>query len=397
MATGCYTPQYFTASFKGVTFDAMDVSSEHGRRGAEGEFPFGESTGYADLGRRIRTYSIRGRFVENNHVAASGLLIAACETPGPGLLVHPTRGPVQAACRSIKVTDNPLEEQGVTYVDLDFVEGSNWLNGFNLGAFLQLGLSIAGLLAAKQTTTARDYTPGTASIVQVAPIYLTTGNQFGTLATELRRAVTSSATVSVNDWKAILELQQAQEDVSILSDAQKVFDTVRLGLAAVYSKSDGDARYQAMRRIANAAAQIATLRSTGGTSQEAIYSLVRTIAAGYMAKASAEKSAESSTVASALLEFQQVSAILEQEIEAARCDNPLFLALREFYTQAQSVLLNRIYNLPPLRIYDFSTTVHSLVAAYEIFNDAKRFQELERQNGAAFPWLLGPEVVAEAQ
>ena len=104
MALGCYTAPYLPASFKGVPFEALTAESEHGRRGAEGEFPFGEQTAYADLGRKIRRYSLKARFVLNSHVDDSAALIAACESPGSGALAHPTRGIVNAACTSCKVS-----------------------------------------------------------------------------------------------------------------------------------------------------------------------------------------------------------------------------------------------------------------------------------------------------
>ena len=52
MAIGCYTPAYLPASFKGVPFDALEATYEYGRRGAEGEFPFSDTTAYVDLGRK---------------------------------------------------------------------------------------------------------------------------------------------------------------------------------------------------------------------------------------------------------------------------------------------------------------------------------------------------------
>src|SRR5262245_39833440 len=89
---------YLPASFNGVPFYCTEASSEHGRRGSEGEFPFGENTAYADLGRRIRTYTLSAVFRGDNHVREATALIAVCEAPGPGVLVHPTRGIVSAAC-----------------------------------------------------------------------------------------------------------------------------------------------------------------------------------------------------------------------------------------------------------------------------------------------------------
>src|SRR6187431_2033003 len=97
------------ASFKGVTFYCTDADIEGGRRGAEGEFPFGEETAYADLGRKIRVYHLTAVFRENDHVGHASALFAACESPGPGILVHPTRGTQMVACRMVKVSDQ-LEE-----------------------------------------------------------------------------------------------------------------------------------------------------------------------------------------------------------------------------------------------------------------------------------------------
>src|SRR4029079_15752726 len=94
------------ASFKGVGFWCTEADIEGGRRGAEGEFPFGEDTAYADLGRKIRVFHLSAEFAEADHVWDSQALFDACQSPGPGLLVHPTRCTHMVACRSVKVTDN---------------------------------------------------------------------------------------------------------------------------------------------------------------------------------------------------------------------------------------------------------------------------------------------------
>src|SRR5215467_7322380 len=127
---------YVTASFKGVLFQTTEVEAEGGRRGAEGEFPFGEETAYADLGRKIRLYHLTAVFREDSHIADSQALFEVCQTPQPGMLVHPTRGTVMVACRSVKVQDNS-EEQGETTVSLEFVEA-------NTGGPTGLGSSLFG-------------------------------------------------------------------------------------------------------------------------------------------------------------------------------------------------------------------------------------------------------------
>src|SRR5688572_1564338 len=132
------------ASFKGVSFYCTEADVEGGRRGAEGEFPFGEHTAYADLGRKIRVYHLTAYFREDNHVGDSNALFRACESPGPGMLVHPTRGAVMVACRSIKVKDSLESSAGETSAEMEFVEANIGFSGIvgTLFGIISTGLSL---------------------------------------------------------------------------------------------------------------------------------------------------------------------------------------------------------------------------------------------------------------
>lgn len=397
MATGCYTPPYFQASFKGIVFDAMEVSSEHGRRGAEGEFPFGEETAYADLGRRIRTYTLRGRFATNDHAARATALIAVCEAPGPGVLIHPTRGAVTVACRSIKVTDDPLEGQGVTYVDLDMVEANLFGSGFSLGGFLNAGLSLTTLIATMSDTFNDRYTPRTARPYNRNAITGTASAAILQIRDEFHAAVVKpSSPIDPNAWSAISDLERRAQDTTVLFDAQETFTTIKLGLAAVSASTANDTKYEAFLRLANANAKLSALSGVNDRrAEDVIYATMRVLSAGYMAQAALEDTATVNALEMSR-RLEQISSILETEIDAARieCDNNLFLQLRQFYTATQAALLKRVFSLPAMVVYNFAGAVHSLVAAYEIHNDAKRFRDIEALNPSSWPWNLGPRVVA---
>lgn len=394
MAEACYTAPYFPCSYKGIAFDAMEVTSEHGRRGAEGEFPFGESTGYADLGRRIRTYTVRGRFATNDHVRRSAALIAVCEAPGPGPLVHPTRGIVMVACRSLSVSDNPLEEQGVTYVDLDFVEANVWGNGFTFGNLLQAGLSMVSLIAAVGGSFDTNYKPRDAKPYNSDKILRTASTAITQVKDEYQAAAVRGAATDPNTWSAIFDLERRAADVSVLLDSAETFRTIRLGMAALSASTERDEMFQAFLRLANENAKVSTLGGQDGLSQDAVYGTVRSLSAGYMVRGALQN--DNINAQDAFRAYEQVSAVLATEIEAARirCDNNLYLELRNFYTSAQTALLNRVYSLPALVIYNFRKPVHALVAAYEIYNDAKRAPSIENQNPGSSPWGVGPRVVA---
>ena len=391
MAQGCYTPLYLPASFKGVPFQAMEVTSEHGRRGAEGEFPFGEDTAYADLGRRIRVYSLEGRIVHNAHLVNAAALIAVCESVGPGILIHPTRGLVRAACRSLKVKDDPLEAQGVTYVTLEMVEAEDWTHGFNFVAQI-IGLSLLSITSALQASFTTNFRPSAVPAFE-KPVVVETARG----AIEIIRDTFGDVTTGSTDLKVSRiydDLDTFSLDDEKLKTPASMFNGMKLGLGAIDKYSVGETKYEAMRRIVNQFASATGGNRVADISIDSVYAVMRVLGAGYMARAALEQTPD--TLDAALRQYDQVVTILESEIEVARaqCNNLLFLALKDFKTQSEVALLNRAYNLPSLIIYNFSVAQHSLVAAYEIYGDAKRARELEARNPHALVHNMGPEIVA---
>ena len=96
------------------------------------------------------------------------------------------------------------------------------------------------------------------------------------------------------------------------------------------------------------------------------------------------------------LRLSRTGALSQADAARLRCDDELHLALVEYITSAQTALLERIYGTPPIIEYDFAGGVSTLVAAHEIYRDARRAHEIEARNPSAFPWALGPTVAALA-
>ena len=376
MALGCYTPLYLPASFKGVPFDAMDAGSEHGRRGAVGEFPFGENTAYADLGRKARHYSIRARFPTNDHIAQSAALIAVCESTGSGPLVHPTRGIVNVACKSCKIRDNILEEQGITYADMDFVEANDWPGGLSLGGSIA-GLAIAAVIAIARETFLSNYSPSSVPAHRRRTLTDDAANIVATVAQEYRVATVGQTTPDV--YRSISELETVAGDYLLLNKPATVDTAISLGMNAVAENLSGDAKIQAMRRIANSISG-RRLPGKAGTSQNALHSLTRIVAGAFMSRGAIE--ATYSSASTAFEYYDLVTGILASEARIAYddCDNNLFLEIRDFTIQSQSAILAKAYKSPALISYSMPSGAHPLVAAYQLFGDAKRHRELELGN-----------------
>lgn len=392
MATRCYEDHYLTASFRGVEFVCEEANSEHGRRGAEGEFPFGENTAYADLGRRIRTYTLSARFQENSHIADSQLLIAACEFPGPGILVHPTRGVINAACKRLRVRDKPETEQGVTYVDMDFVEANEWPNGLSFSTSM-LSLGVADIIGASRTSFMAVYNPAAVQPYRTEAVLDTAQGQVSNISTAY--AVATIDEVSEESRNRILLDFARVENSSALASTPAVMDrTLAMGMTAVANEMTGEVQYGVFRALANGAAKTSAYPNPAGASENAVYSQVRIISAAYMAEAALEES--SSRTGDVFEQIDAITAILDEEIRIARqrCDNCLFLALTKFRGQVVSALYSKAYNSPSVAQYNFGGKVHPLVAAYSIYNDATRLRELEEINVVGAAGRIGNPVLA---
>jgi hypothetical protein len=109
------------ASFRGASFFVDEASGEYGRRWADHEYP-GRDTPYAeDLGRSQRVWRFTGYVLGDRYVAERDRLLQACEMAGPGELVHPTIGAVQAACRSVSFTEE-RERGRICTLTFEFAE-----------------------------------------------------------------------------------------------------------------------------------------------------------------------------------------------------------------------------------------------------------------------------------
>ncbi|WP_227720535.1 DNA circularization protein [Yersinia proxima] len=87
------------ASFRGVPFAVMSAEGVFGRRQAIHEYPYRDTAWIEDLGRATRRLTLRGFLIQSSNIYTApdvmtqrDSLIAACEMPDAGTLVHPTLG-----------------------------------------------------------------------------------------------------------------------------------------------------------------------------------------------------------------------------------------------------------------------------------------------------------------
>lgn len=115
------------ASYRGVPFGVTSAESQFGRRNAVHEYPFRDEAWIEDLGRQARRINITGFLVENGAygggdvIAQRELLIAACESPGEGTLIHPTLGQLSVGLMTVSTTEQ-WDKGRVFVLHFQFIE-----------------------------------------------------------------------------------------------------------------------------------------------------------------------------------------------------------------------------------------------------------------------------------
>jgi hypothetical protein len=363
------------ASFKGVQFWCTEADVEGGRRGAEGEFPFGEITAYADLGRKIRVYHLTAVFREDDHVSDASALFTACESPGPGILVHPTRGTQMVACRSCKVSDKLEEAQGESTAELEFVEA-------NIAASV-FGGSLFGVLPDSLNTTSRDsfmvnYQPTQVSQPWRTDVINTAQKLVEATAKVVAQVITVAG--SAEEWRKLLHMEQVARDDGLASLAVEVDEGMVNGMNMIANNvQDAHRKYKLYRLLVNFAA-FSSPEGPAFTSGEAAISRHRLLGAIGMAEAAMARRYRH--LDEALETKDTVLAVFKHEEEAAfaNCENALYLEIVKYSVEFDKMMYDLAYRLPGLVLVNFAGGVHPLVAGYVIYKDAKRHRELEERN-----------------
>jgi hypothetical protein len=182
---------------------------------------------------------------------------------------------------------------------------------------------------------------------------------------------TLPADASTQSWRSALKMQEVAKDDGLASYAVNVDKALTYGFRTIGSKNN----FKIMRKLANIAVGTVQIQS-----EEAVMSRHRILAGIGMAEAAMGQ--KYTTVDEALQAKETTVAVLEDEakIAYANCDNPLFLELRKYIIEFSKMMNDLAYRLPGLVVVDFMGGVHSLVAAYAIYKNAKRHRHLEQRN-----------------
>jgi hypothetical protein len=154
------------------------------------------------------------------------------------------------------------------------------------------------------------------------------------------------------------------------------------------------AAVNAFRGAANWAATHPPVAGDAGSLADLVLASTSIISAAYLARNAIQIRA--STMQEALVQYDMVDTVLASELMVARakCDNCLFMALQQFQIDARNTMLSRAYNSPAVIQYNLQRGISSLVAAHEIYGDAKKFGLIEAHNKPFAPYAMSGQITA---
>ena len=386
-------PQLRRASFRGVPFEVTSSNLSIGRRTQTFEYPQRDDPFTEDMGRSKRTIRITAFVVGYDYIARMKRLIAACEKPGSGRLLHPWLG-------SMEVTPTDLsapvfESNRVASVSLTFVE-SGKLQYPN--ALLDVGakcLSAAQLLVnAEFDEFVRTFDlSGAQDFVKEA------------VGLDLQGILNSETVQSVCDaFDLAEELATLSHDVITLAEGgadalfNRVLDTYGLqGFAStVHAWTDVSHRFRSLTQsseLNSAKPQAVASRTTSERIEKANaagQAMIRGLSVANMVVAASEIGTSNDRLdASTPVQtapYDDLIAVRNEILEAIDeeslkvSSDPIYEALCESRSAVYEAITQRAENQARLVSFKPSSVQPALVLAYDYYGDASREAEIVGRN-----------------
>ena len=386
-------PQLRRASFRGVPFEVTSSNLSIGRRTQTFEYPQRDDPFTEDMGRSKRTIRITAFVVGYDYIARMKRLIAACEKPGSGRLIHPWLG-------SMEVTPTDLsapvfESNRVASVSLTFVE-SGKLQYPN--ALLDVG---AKCLSAAQLLVNAEFDEF------VKTFDLSGAQDFvkEAVGLDLQGILNSETVQSVCDaFDLADELATLSHDVITLAEGgadalfNRVLDTYGMqGFAStVHAWTDVSHRFRSLTQsseLNSAKPQAVASRTTSERIEKANaagQAMIRGLSVANMVVAASEIGTSNDRLdASTPVQtapYDDLIAVRNEILEAIDeeslkvSSDPIYEALCESRSAVYEAITQRAENQARLVSFKPSSVQPALVLAYDYYGDASREAEIVGRN-----------------
>ncbi len=431
------------ASFRGVPFGVISGESVVGRRVAVHEYPYRDTVWVEDLGRSARKFTLRGFLIQDSLVYSAGdvfsqrdAMIAACETSGGGLLVHPTLGEM-----TVYVPDGGLRiEEGVesgrvfsftlTVIEsgekaFSLVTGTTstssetWYQTLTTTATVTLATitgemnsvtgavkTITSTVSAWKTIFSRAVTSVTSMTSTVSSLYspdsygrycrgsdMPSGSTASSLSTWLATTDADDDSIletiqacSVRDRSAAESAIAALDDISSVSGAVSAIQTVITTLAEA-TGSDTE-KIRVMSDIASTEDGTYYEGETANAISAAVQACIRTLAAGAMLWRLMQYTPRSHDEGLQMMQGARTVTETVLLLLADRADDDSYDALNAQYTQFVTHWQENCLSLSDVMTVTSRSPQPSLALANRLYQDASRADELVQAASPVHPAFM---------
>ena len=396
---------YRAATFRGVPFFVESADSTHGRRQAVHEHAQRDVPYTEDLGRKAREFSVSGYLIGLEYQTQRDELIKACETAGPGVLVHPYRGEMTVTCRGLGLSESTAEG-GMCIVKLTFLEaGEASYPSAKTDSVNAISTKGNAVTAAAEKSFVSDFlTAGfPAHVAESAAGGLADLGEFMaapglSFAGDLQAA---SDFYSQAKGLASDAFSLVQQPLNMVSRITGLFGSIRTAfgsnafsmLTSLFDRSpdsySGSTATPSRRQQAtNAMAMNALVRqvAVAEAAKAAVVTQTSVVTASGVTQTSTAPTVYDSYQAAIKVREELVDR-LDSESEATPNDE-VYVTLSDLRTSVVQAVPNPEQDLARIVQYVPRETLPSLLVAYQIYGDAGRAVEISARNSPRHPGFL---------
>jgi prophage DNA circulation protein len=376
-----------------------------------------------DLGRKAREFSVSGYLIGTDYQTQRDELEKACETAGPGVLVHPYRGEMTVECRGLGVSESTTDG-GMCMVKLTFLEAGE-------ASYPSAKVDTVNAISAKgnAVTAAAEKSFVSDFLTTGFPAYVAESAATG--LSDLGEFMAAPGLSFGGDLQAASDFYQqakglasdayslVQQPLNMVSRITGLFGSVRSAfgsnafsmLTNLFDRSPSgysgstttpSRRQQATNTVAlNALVRqvaIAEAAKAAVVTQTSVITPVSTVGRGSTAVQASVRPASFQTTTSltpAVYDSYQAAIKvrdglvdrIDTESEATPNDE-VYVTLSDLRTSVVQAVPNPEQNLARIVQYVPKETLPSLLVAYQIYGDAGRADEIATRNGPRHPGFL---------
>lgn len=384
--TGYIAPwrkQLVAASFRNVPFYVKTAQTQVGRRVVIHEYPQRDKAYPEDLGLKADAFTIEALVIGPDYFKARDALIAALKQRGPGQLKHPYYGQRVVTLASPARISESTEDGGVARFSLDFVvAGEN----AEPSARQDTRHAVEASADAANEAIAEDYA-GTFTL-DGAPAYVE--NAALELARDAVKALENARRALVPDLTILSDYMAAATSVAAslgtlirapASFAQSVLGMVGALKGLAMAPAHALSSYRSLFDYGGNHAAVPTTtpaRVRQASNQAAMACLCRRAALVEASRVASQLTVATYDEAVALRD--DLATRLDDEAADAGVSEPVYQALTALRVALVRDLTARAVDAPRVSRAILPATTPALVAAYRIYGDAARADELVARN-----------------